>query len=187
MRAITCAAAVLMVAFSTGCNDRDRTDTASRIDNAAEETGDEVREGTENVGDEAAEAADDVGDAAREGAEDVGNAAKDVADDPTDDSFADRDEFKRDVRERLDRMDQELAELGRDVNEDAGDARVKAIAAARDARQAVERGYEKLAGATESNWAELRRGVSDALYSAEQKIRALRPDAKPMGGTGGPS
>ena len=187
MRAITCAAAVLMVAFSTGCNDRDRTDTASRIDNAAEETGDDVREGTENAGDEVADAADDVGDAAREGARDVGNAAKDVADDPTDDSFADRDEFKRDVRERLDRMDQELAELGRDVSGDAADARVKAIAAARDARQAAERSYAKLAGTTANTWGELRREVSDALDSAERQVQALRPDAKPMGGTGGPS
>jgi hypothetical protein len=165
-----------MVAFSTGCKDRDRTDTASRIDNAAGETGDEVREGTEDVGDEVADAA-----------EDVGNAAKDVADDPTDDSFADRDEFKRDVRERLDRMDQELAELGRDINKDAGDARAKAVVAARDARQAVERSYEKLAGATASNWGELRREVSDALYAAERQVQALRPDAKPMGGTGGPN
>jgi gas vesicle protein len=187
MRAITCAAAVLMVAFSTGCKDRDRTDTASRIDNAAGETGDEVREETDNAGDEVADAADDVGDAAREGAKDVGNAAKDVADDPTDDSFADRDEFKRDVRERLDRMDQELTELGRDVSGDANDARVKAIAAARDARQAVERSYAKLAGATASTWGDLRREVSDALDSAERQVQALRPDAKPMGGTGGPS
>jgi hypothetical protein len=176
-----------MVAFSTGCKDRDRTDTANRIDNAAGETGDEVRDETENAGDEVAEAADDVGDAAREGAKDVGDAAKDVADDPTDDSFADREEFKRDVRERLDRLDQELAELGRDINQEASDARVKAIAGARDARQAVERSYAKLAGATESNWGELRRGVSDALDSAERQVQALRPDAKPMGGTGGPN
>jgi hypothetical protein len=188
MRAMTSAVAALVVAFAMAC-DRDRQDTTSRLDNAAEETGADVREGTENAGDAVSEGAEDVGDAAREGASDAGGAAregvqvvKDVANDANE-SYAQRDEYKREVRERLDRMDQELAELERD----APAGRADAVAAARDAREAVGRSFERLGTATESNWVELRRDVSESLSAAEQQVKALRSDAKPMGGTGGPS
>ena len=44
MRAMTWVAAALVLAFSTGCKDRDRDDTASRIDNTADETTAEARD-----------------------------------------------------------------------------------------------------------------------------------------------
>jgi gas vesicle protein len=165
MRAMACAAAALMFAFTTACRDRDRQDTGSRIDNAAEEAGQDVREGAENVE----------------------NAAEDVADDVGGYSYERRDEFRRDVRERLDRMDEELAELERNTKEGADEARQDAIVAARNARRAVDRNVEELGDATADNWDDLKRRVSESLDSADRGLRALRSDAKPMGGTGGPS
>jgi gas vesicle protein len=164
MKAMACAAAAMMFAFTTGCKDRDREDTASRIDNAAEEAGQEVREGAEKVG----------------------HAAEDAADNLDAYSYERRDEFRRDVRKRLDRMDSELAEFEQDAKGGADRAHQDAVAAARDARQAVDRDLERLGDATAANWDELRHRVSEALDSADRELRALRSDAKPMGGTGGP-
>ncbi len=165
MKAMACAVAALMFALTAACNDRDRRDTGSRIDNAAEEVGQDVREG----------------------AEDVENAAEDAADDVGESSYEGRDEFRRDVRLRLDRMDEELAALERDAKEGANEARQEAVTAARSARQAVDRNVEGLGDATEANWEDLKRRVSESLDSADRTLRALRSDSKPMGGTGGPS
>jgi hypothetical protein len=112
MRPIACASAALMLAVTVACNDRDRDDTASRIDNAGAE----------------AAAADFRGY-----------------------SYARREEFHREVRERLDRMDAELAELERDTKESASESQAEAVAAARRARIAVERNVERLAKATEAS------------------------------------
>jgi len=40
-----------VLAFATGCKDRDRDDTASRIENTADETTAEARDGAADVGD----------------------------------------------------------------------------------------------------------------------------------------
>ena len=165
MRAMACAAAALMVAFTTACKDRDRQDTASRIDAAAEEVGEDVREG----------------------AEDVRDATEDATDDVRESSYERRDEFHREVRERLDRMDRELAELERDSKAGSDETRRNAVAAARDARLAVNRNVDRLGDATQANWDDLKHRVSESLDSADRALRALRSDAKPMGGTGDPS
>lgn len=165
MRPMACAAAALMLAFTVACNDRDRQDTAGRIDNAAEEAGEDVREGAGKVEKTAEDAAADVRGYSYEG----------------------RDEFRRDVRERLGQMDKELVELERSTKEGADQARRDAVAAARGARRAIDRNLERLGEATESNWKELKLRVSESLDSADRQLRALRSDAKPMGGTGGPS
>jgi hypothetical protein len=165
---MACAAVALMFAFTAACGDRDREDTASRIDNAAEEAGEDAREGAEDA------------------AEGVEDAAEDAAGDLRGYSYERRDEFRREVDQRLDRMDEELAELERDTKEGADQARQDAVAAARDARQAVNADVARLGEATESSWEELKARVSEALDSADRKLRSLRPDAKPMGGTGGP-
>ena len=175
MRLMACAAAALTFAFTAACHDRDRQDTGTRIDNAAEEAGRDVEEGAE-----------DVAGAAEDAAEDVGNAAEDAVNDADAYSYERRDEFRSDVRARLDRMDGELAEFERAREAEAGEARRDAVAAARDARQAVDRNVERLDAATADNWSEVRSRVSESLDSAERALRALRPDAKPMGGTGGP-
>ena len=162
MRAMTCAAAALVLAFTLGCEDRDRNDAADRVDNAVEETGDAVREGADDIENAADEATDELGAT----------------------SFERRDEFQQDVRERLDAIDAELADLERTVNEDAADAHVQAVAAAREARQAVERNVERLGGATAETWDELRRDVNESLVTAEARLKELRPEAAPMGGAG---
>lgn len=164
MRAMTCAAAALVMAFMLGCDDRERQDAAGRIDNAAEEAGDEMREGAEEVGDAAEDAADDLGDY----------------------SYDRREEFRGDVRTRLDRLDSELAELEREIDEDATEAHKEAVAAAREARSAAQRSFDRLGDATASNWEQVKGEVREALEAAELRLRELRPDAKPMGGTGGP-
>ena len=155
MRAMACAAAALMFAFTTACKDRDRQDTASRIDNAAEEAGEDVREGAEEAGKEFARCREE-------------NAAEDAADDVRGYSYERRDEFRRDVRERLDQMDKELAELERSTKEGADQARRDAVAAAREARRAIDRNVERLGAATESNWEELKLRVSESLDSADR-------------------
>jgi phosphate uptake regulator len=161
---MACAVAALLFTVTTACDDRDRRDTGARVDDAAEEAGQEVREGVEEVGDVAEDAVDDAGAY----------------------SYERRDEFRRDIRERLDRMDQELAEVERDTKAEANEARRNAVSEARDARSAVDRHLERLGAATAETWDEARLRVSESLDSAERAVRALRPDAKPMGGTGGP-
>jgi phosphate uptake regulator len=111
----------------------------------------------------------------------------DAIDDLEDYSFERREEFRREVRTRLDALDRELAQSERDLNEDASEARVEAVAAAREARRAVGRSFERIGDATRDNWETLREEIEDALEAAELRVRELRPDAKPMGGTGGPS
>jgi hypothetical protein len=183
MRPMACAAAALTFAFAFACKDRDRDDTSSRIETAAEEAGQDVREGAKDAENAAEEAGRDV----REDAKDTDNAAEDAVDEIRGYSYERRDEFRRDVRERLVGMDKELAELERTTGKGASQARRDAVAAARDARAAIDRNLERLGTATASNWDELKRQVNESLESTDRALRALRPDANPMGGTGGPS
>ena len=90
-------------------------------------------------------------------------------------------------RERLDALDRELAESERHLNEDASDAQRKAVAAARDARNALERSLERIGDATSETWKDVRDEIGDALSNAELRVKELRSDSEPMGGAGGPS
>ena len=176
MRAMTCAAAALMVAFTLACKDRDRTETVSRTDNTADRV--------DNAADRVDNAAEEAGEEVREGARDAGNAAEKAADDASDkvreSSYDRRDEFRREVRERLAAMDKELTGLEGDLKQGASETRVKAVAAARDARRAAQRNVDRLGSATAANWEKLKREVSGSLDLTERQLRALRPDAKPM-------
>jgi hypothetical protein len=73
------------------------------------------------------------------------------------------------------------------MSKDASEAHVKAVAAARDARTAAGKSLARLDSATRENWDALRDEIDDAVDAVEARVRELRPDAKPMGGTGGPS
>jgi hypothetical protein len=165
MRPIACAGAALLLAFAVACNDEPRDETASRTDRTAQ----------------AAE------DAARDAAADVERSAEDAANAFRDYSYERRDEFRLAVRERLDTMDVELEELERDAREGADQTRIEAVEAARQARIVVDRNLDRLTEATQSTWEDLKRQVNESLDTAELRLRALKPDAKPMGGTGGPS
>ena len=70
------------------------------------------------------------------------------------------------------------------MNQDASEAYTKAVAAARDTRRAVGRDVERLGAATAANWDEARENVRASLDSLDRQIKALQPDAKPMGGAG---
>lgn len=187
MRAMSWVTAALVLAFATACSDRDRDDTANRADNAAEEVGADIREGADDAGDAASDAADDVGDAASNAADDVGDAVDDATDDMDDYSYDRRDAFRSDVQKRIDALDRELEAAEGDLNEDASQARRDAVAAAREARQALERSFARVGDVTRQSWDGLREEIGDALSAAELRVRELRSDAKPMGGTGGPS
>jgi hypothetical protein len=165
MRPIACAGAALLLALAVACDDRNREDTASRTDQAAE-----TAEG-----------------AARDAADDIERSAENAANDFREYTYARRDEFRRAVRERLDSMDVELTKLERDAREGADQARIEAVETARRARIVVERNLDRVAEASESTWEHVKRQVNESLDTAELQLRSLAPDAKPMGGTGGPS
>ena len=197
MRTIALVAAALAVAYTTGCKDRDRGDAGADVDTRVESTSEqataEVREGaakTEDAADDAAdkteEAAKDAGDKIDDAADDAGNTVEKAADEAgiSSYSYERRDAFREDVDKRLAAMDKELADLGHAVNEDATEAYTKSVAAAKDTRKAVGREVSRLTGATAANWDEVQGAVRTSLDSLSRQLRALRPDANPMGGAG---
>ncbi len=206
MRTIAWVAAALAVAFTTSCGDRDRrnADAADRVEAAGDQASGEIREGAAKTEDAVEDAADKTEDAAKDAADKTEDAAEKAAD-KTEDAAKDaagtvekaadevgissysyerRDAFREDVDKRLAAMDKELAELGQGVNQDAAETYTKGVAAARETRKAVGRDVDRLAGATAANWDELQDDVSKSLDSLDRQLRALRPDAKPMGGAG---
>jgi uncharacterized protein YukE len=163
MRQITCAAGAILVVLTLGCSPRDRRDTAAVTDSAVS----------------------DVAQDTRDAAQDTRDAAQDVREHVAGDyTYARRDEFRRDVNQRVQRLDQEIADLERTTKRDADAVRDTAVANIRTARRAVARSLDRLAGATQSTWDDLQAGVNRSVDSLELLVRAQRPDAKPMGGTG---
>ena len=187
MRTVALVSAALALALTTGCKDRDRGDVgdaADRVEATGERAGDEIEKGAEQTGNAVEDAADDAGDAAKDAGGEVEEAVKDVGDEVGATSYERRDEFRREVDDRLAQMDQEIAELRKGVNDDATEAYRNAVAAARDTRRTVGADVDRLAGATAANWDDLKDKAWASLDSLEHQLRALRPDAKPMGGTG---
>lgn len=197
MRTIAWVAAALAVAFTTSCADRDRRDAGAdagdRVEGASEQASGEVREGAsrtedavEGAADKTEDAAKDAGDKVGDAADDAGNAVEKAADKTgvSSYSYERRNAFREDVDERLAAMDKELAGLGQGINENAADSHTKAVVAARETRKAVGRDVDRLAGATAANWDQLQNTVRKSLSLLDRQLRALRPDAKPMGGTG---
>jgi hypothetical protein len=197
MRTIALVAAALAVAYTTGCKDRDRGDASAdadtRVESSSEQATAEVREGaakTEDAADDAAdkteEATKDAGDKIDDAADDAGNTVDKAADESgiSSYSYERRDAFREDVDKRLAAMDKELADLGHAVNEDATEAYTKSVAAAKNTRKAVARDVNRLTGATAANWDEAQSAVRTSLDSLSRQLRALRPDANPLGGAG---
>jgi hypothetical protein len=197
MRTIAWVAAALAVAFTTSCGDRDRRDTGTtaedrveaageRVEAAGEEASGEVREGAARTEERAEEdvetATEDAADKAEEAGKDVGDAVEDAADEVGISSYAydRRDEFRKDVNERLAAMDKELADLRQGVNRNAAESYTQAVAAAEETRKAAGRSVGRLEGATAATWDELQRDVRTSLDSLGRQLRALRPDATPL-------
>ena len=181
MRTYALVAAALAVALTTGCKDRDRDDTGSRVDATADSAGDAVREGAHDVGDAADTAGSKVGDAVR----DVGNATEDAARQATGTwTWNRREEYRQEARERLAGLDRQLADVRKNVNHDASEAYTKGVAAARETRRDVGAHLDRLGQATESNWTEVRDEFRASIDSLARQLEALQPDAQPMGGAG---
>lgn len=155
MRQIICAVAAVLMVATLGCSPRDRRETATTLDSAAVDMEQGVEEGAEGVREE-------FGDY----------------------SYDRRNEFRRDVEEKLQRLDQEIAELERTTKRGADKARDSALVHIRGARKAASRSLERFGTATENNWEEVRRSISASVDSLHMAVRAQRPDARPMGGTG---
>jgi gas vesicle protein len=158
--------AALALALTAGCKDRDHRDADDQVAATADRAG------------------NDVADAAKDAANDVKDAAKDAGDKLGATPYERRVEFRHEVDERVAALDKELADLRAHVNKDATESYRNAVAAARETRQTVGADVDRLAGATAANWDELKTRVSVSLDSLDRQVKALRPDAKPMGGAG---
>jgi ElaB/YqjD/DUF883 family membrane-anchored ribosome-binding protein len=155
MRQITCAAMAALLAVVLGCSPRDRQETGSSLDSAAEGISNDVREG-----------------------------AEDVREEFRDYSYDRRDEFRREVDLRLQRLDEEIAELERTTKRGLDKVRDSAVVRIRGARAAVNRNLERFSSATERTWDEVKQNITAAVDSLDLAVRSQRPDARPMGGTG---
>jgi len=173
MKKVAWVGVALALALTAGCKDRDHRDADDQAAAAADRTGNAVDS-----------AADAVGDAAKEAGNDVKDAANDAADKVEATSYDRRDEFRHDVDERVAALDKELADLRAHVNKDATESYRNAVAAASDTRRTLRADVNRLSTATAANWDELRTRVSVTLDSLDLQLKALRPDAKPMGGAG---
>jgi vacuolar-type H+-ATPase subunit H len=158
MRHMTYAAAAVLMGAALACSPRDRQETATRADSAAEDVRDAAREGADEVRDEAREAREYV--------------------------YAQRNDFRRDIDLRLKGLDEQIAQLERDTKRGVDKARDSAIVNIRTARQAVDRDLARLESATESTWDEVKSSVNESVYALQEAVRRQLPDAKPMGGTG---
>jgi hypothetical protein len=152
------ATATLLIAAAFACSPRDRQETASRVDTAAEDVRDAAREGADEVRDDA-------------------RGARDYA-------YAERNDFRRDIDLRLKGLDEEIAGFERDTKRGADKTRDSALVTIRTARRAVDRDLDRLAAATESEWGNIKSDVNGSVYALQEAVRRARPDAKPMGGTG---
>ncbi len=158
MRQITRAAAAVLMATAFGCSPRDRQETASQVDSAAQDVREEAREGAEEVREEVREARDYT--------------------------YAERNDFRRDLDLQLRKLDEQIAGIERDTKRGLDHARDSAIVNVRTARKAVSRDLDRLSAATDRDWDEAKRNLNESLSALDREVRRLLPDARPMGGTG---
>ena len=189
MRTVAWLGAALALALTTSCKDRDRgdvdrADAGDQVQATGDRAANDVQKAADETGNAVDSAADDVGDAAKGAGSDVKEAAKDVGDEFGATSYERRDEFRKEVDQRLAAMDKEIAGLRKGINDNSTETYRNAVEAARETRRTVGQDVDRLAGATEATWDELKGKVWASLDSLDHQLRALRPDAKPMGGVG---
>lgn len=155
MRQIIGAAAAVLMVTTLGCNPRDRRETASSLDSTTADVAQEVEESANE---------------AREEFRDYG--------------YDRRSEFRRDVDLKLQKLDNEIAELERTTKRGVDKARDSAVVRIRGARSAVNRRLERFGTATANTWEEFKRDITAAVDSLDREVRTQRPDARPMGGVG---
>ena len=190
MRTFAWVGAVLALALTTtGCKDRDhadvdRTDAGDRVEATGDQVSDQAQKAADETGNAVDSAADDVGDAAKDAGNGVKEAAKDVGDEFGATSYERRDEFRTEVDQRLAAMDKEIADLRQGINDNSTEAYKTSVAAVRETRRTVGQDVDRLAGATKATWDDLKNKTWASLDSLDHQLRALRADAKPMGGAG---
>ena len=189
MRTAAWIGAALALALTTACKDHDRgdvdrTDAGDRVEATGDRVGDQAQKAADETGNAADNAADDVGDAAKDAGNGVKEAAKDVGDEFGATSYERRDEFDHEVDRRLAAMDKEIAELRKGINDNSTETYRNSVAATRETRRTVGEDVDRLDGATAATWDDLKGKVLASLDSLDHQLRALRPDAKPMGGAG---
>ena len=155
MRQIICAAVAALMVTTLGCSPRDRRETASSLDSTAADVSQEVEESAEEAREEFREYAYDR-----------------------------RSEFRRDVDLKLQKLDNEIAELERTTKRGVDKARDSSVVRIRGARKVVGRSLDRFGTATENTWEEVKRNITAAVDSLDREVKTLRPDARPMGGTG---
>lgn len=166
MTRMTRAALAVLMVSALACRNRDRDETASRVDSAATAVGQEVREG-------AAEARDN----AREEMRDLKSY-----------TWAERDEFRREVRQRLDDADKQLDQIANDASASRVTVSDSAMTDIRHARRAVDRSLAKLGDATQESWNDVRTDVDRAFQELRNRLDQVTRTTGPMGGrSAGPS
>jgi hypothetical protein len=152
MRHMPYAAATVLMAAALACSPRDRRETGSKVDSVAEDVREEAKEGAEE--------------------------AREIRDY----SYAQRNEYRRDLDLQLKKLDEQIAGIERDTKRGLDHARDSAVVNVRVARKAVSRDLDRLSAATERNWDEAKRNLNESLAALDREVRGLLPDAKPMGG-----
>jgi DNA-binding protein H-NS len=150
------------------CRDRrgDRDETASRVDSAATDVGRDVREG-------AADARNDV----RESMRDLKSY-----------TWAERDDFRHEVAQRLADADKQLEQIRNDVRASRLTVSDSAMADIHRARRAAHRSLARLDDATENTWTDVRASVDRSFQELRDRIDLVTRTAGPMGGRStGPS
>lgn len=160
MRLWTRAALAALAVSAPACGDRDRDETATRVDSAVSDVGRDVREG-------AAEASDE----ARESARELRSY-----------TWAERHEFRSDVRRRLTDLDGRIEQLANDARSSGRTISDRAMADIRSARKAVDRNLAGLDDATEDGWNDLRANVERSLETLRDRLDELTRTGGPMGG-----
>jgi hypothetical protein len=160
VRLWTCAAMAALAVSALACRDRERDETASRVDSAASDVGQEVREGARAARDKA-----------REGARELRSY-----------TWAERDAFRRDARQRLTDIDLQIEQLANDARASGSTISDSAMADIRSARKAVDRSLARLDDATEDGWADVRAGVDRSLERLRDRIDEVTRTGGPMGG-----
>jgi hypothetical protein len=158
MRQTTYAVAAAMLVGALACSPRDRQETANRTEEAAEDVRDAARSGANEVRDEARE-------------------ARDYA-------YAQRNDFRRDIDLRLKGLDKEVADVEQYTAQGVDKAHDSLLVRVHAARKAVNRDLDRLGSATEATWDDAKDALNRSVYAFQESVRQLRPDARPMGGTG---
>ena len=128
--------------------------------------------------------ADDVESAANEATEEVREGARDLREY----TFAQRDDFRTEVRRDATELDAEIEELGRDTRGAAGSVSADAMRSIRSARASLDRSLGRIDDAAEDEWDDVRAGVETSMNGVREAIAEVRRTEGPMGGrAAGPS